>query len=212
MPLSAAHTGTTCECSEQHTTGMPARDSASASSSPCGTAFCSDVYGSVITCAPGSGSRPRPRVRFTCTMSKPPLPSSSSRAWTFTTTSSPTSTGPVTREYAIQGTPSPWSRTSSGCGSTMAVTVPRLSESGIDQRQRHVDHRLEIVHRDPLVGAVDVDHSVSEIEALEAALVEDVRVRGAAAQDEAGLVLGPRESIGCDAHDVVAPLEAIAAV
>ena len=93
-PLSAAHTGTTCECREQHTTGIPASDSASATSSPCDTAFCSDVYGSVITWAPGSGSSPRPRVRFTCRTSKPPLPSSSSRACTFTTTSSPTRPAP----------------------------------------------------------------------------------------------------------------------
>src|SRR5215211_4402425 len=112
----------------------------------------------------------------------------------------------------MQAMPSTSSRTSSASGSTTAVTVPRLSESGIDQRQRHVDHRLEIVDGDALVGSVDVDHAVPEIEALKAALVEDVCVRSAAAQAEVRLVLAPRESIGRDAHDVVAPLEAIAAV
>src|SRR5215212_7531997 len=112
----------------------------------------------------------------------------------------------------MQAMPSTSSRTSSASGSTMAVTVPRLSESGIDQRQRHVDHRLEIVDGDSLVGRVDVDHAVPEIEALEAALVEHVRVRRAAAQDEVSLVLGPRESIGRHTHDVVAPLEPIPAV
>ena len=70
------------------------------------TAAWSGVYGSVITCAPGSASRSSPRVRFAWSTSNPPEPSPSSRAWTLTSTSSPSSTGPVSRGYATHGSPS----------------------------------------------------------------------------------------------------------
>src|SRR4051812_46779292 len=112
----------------------------------------------------------------------------------------------------MHATPSTSSRTSSSCSSAIAVTMPRLSESGIDQRERHVDHRLEICNGDPLVGRVDVDHPVREIEALQPALVEDVGVRRAAAQDEANLAAGPSERVRRNAHDLVVSLEAITAV
>src|SRR6476620_718846 len=109
-------------------------------------------------------------------MSKPPEPSSSSRACTFTSTSSPSSTGPVSDGYAMQAPPSTSQRTKSACRSTTRETCPRLSESGIDQRERHVDHRLEVGHGDVLVGGMDVGHPVREIHNLEPALVEDVRI------------------------------------
>src|SRR6266542_6367503 len=113
-------------------------------------------------------------------MSKPPDPSPSSRAWTLTTTSSPSSTGPVSRGYAMHGTPSTSKRTSSGIRSTTALTQPRRRLSaiarGVDQAERDLDHRLQIVDGDPLGRRVDVDHAVREVDALEAAFVEDVRV------------------------------------
>ena len=67
------------------------------SSSACSAATCSGVYGSFITCAPGSPGRSTPRVRFAYRTSKPPDPSPSSRAATLTSTSSPRATGPVRR-------------------------------------------------------------------------------------------------------------------
>src|SRR5438094_7376758 len=121
-------------------------------------------------------------------MSKPPDPRPSSWACVFTITSSPSATGPVNRGYATHATPSTSSRTSPSCRSSTAVTTPRLSESGIDQRQRYVDHRLEVRDGDPLVGRMDVHHPVREVQALQAALVEDVRVGGAAAQSVTRLV------------------------
>jgi hypothetical protein len=73
------------------------------------------------------------------------------------------------------------------------VTLPRLSESGIDESQRHVDHPLQVRDGDPLVRGVDVDHAVREVQALEAALVEDVRVRAAAREAVARLEAGALE-------------------
>ena len=61
----------------------------------------------------------------------------------------------------------------------------------IDEGERDVDHRVEIGRGDALVGRVDVGHPVREVDAGEAAGVEDVRVRAAArervARPEAGL-------------------------
>src|SRR5262245_307275 len=142
-------------------------------------------------------------------MSKPPLPSSSSRAWTFTSTSSSTTTGPVACGYATHGTPSTSSFTSSSCSSTIAVTRPRLSESGIDQRERDVHHRLEVGDGDPLVGRVDVDHPVREVEAMHAARVEGVRVGRTAAERVARLEPAARQRLGREAHDLVVALEAV---
>src|SRR5207244_10188025 len=143
---------------------------------------------------------------------KPPEPSSSSRACTFTITSSPSATGPVSRGYAMHAVPSTSSRTRPSCRSSTAVTVPRLSESGIDQRQRHVDHRLEVRDGDSLVGRVNVRHPVREVQALQPAFIEHVRVRGAAAQSVARLVPAARESGGGELHDLVVALEAITAI
>ena len=54
----------------------------------------------------------------------------------------------------------------------IAVTVPRLRLSGIsggvDQGERHVDHRVQIVNGDVLLGGVDLCHPVREIEAGQA--------------------------------------------
>src|SRR5581483_9668010 len=117
------------------------------------------------------------------------------RACTLTSTSSSSATGPVSGGYATHTTPSTSSRTSPSCRSRIAVTRPRLSDSGIDQRQRHVDHALEVVDRDPLVRRVDVDHAVREVDALEAALVEDVRVGRAAREAVTRLVAAPLERV-----------------
>ena len=61
---------------------------------------------------------------------------------------------------------------------------------GVDQREGDVDHPLEVVDRDLLVGRVDVRHPVREVDALEAALVEDVRVGGAPRERVRRLVAG----------------------
>src|SRR5215212_1781869 len=135
-----------------------------------------------MTWAPSSARSSRPRVRFAYRTSKPPDPSPSARACTLTTTSSPTSTSPVVRGYATHGDPSTSRRTRSSSRSVTAVTRPRLSESGIEERQRHVDHRLEVGDGDVLGRRVDLGHSVREVDALEAALVEDVRIGCAAGQ------------------------------
>src|SRR5512132_2512093 len=102
-------------------------------------------------------------------MSKPPEPSPSFLAWTFTSTSSPTPTGPVSRGYAIQASPSTSIRASPSSSSTTAVTVPRRRLSGIRlaghvyKGERDVDHPLEVGHGDVLVGRVDVGHAVGEV-------------------------------------------------
>src|SRR4029453_13172879 len=160
-PASAAQTGASWLWSEQHTTGTPPSVSASSpDSSACTHAACAGVYGSFITCAPSTAANPTPRVRFACSTSNPPDPSDSARAWSFTSTSSSTATGPVSRGYAMQGSPSTSRRTSPSCRSRIAVTRPRLSPSGIDQRKRDVDHRVDVGDRDVLVGGVDVRHPV----------------------------------------------------
>src|SRR2546423_13334216 len=138
-----------------------------------------------MTCAPSSAGRPRPRVTFTCSTSKPPDPSSSSRACTLTITSSPSETGPVRRGYATQGTPSTSMRANPSARDTIAVTRPRLSVSiprDVDERERDLDHSLQVLDRDPFVRRVDVLHPVREVQAGEPALVEDVRVGRAAAE------------------------------
>ncbi len=89
-------------------------------------------------------------------------------------------------------------------------TRPRLSESGIDQRQGHVDHRLEVGDRDPLVGRVDVGHAVREVDDLEPAVVEDVRVGRAARELVVHLVAAPFECVGREHDRAVAAAEAVA--
>src|SRR5438270_7457867 len=128
-------------------------------------------------------------------MSKPPELSASARAWMFTITSSPSATGPVSRGYATHGAPSTSIRTSPSARDTTAVTRPRLSVSiagDVDQLERDLDHPLEILDRDALVRRVDVLHPVRQVETGEPPLVEDVRVRGAAAQPVARRIAGPR--------------------
>src|SRR4051812_36608901 len=98
-------------------------------------------------------------------MLNPPEPRPSARAWTFTRTSSPSATGPVRSAKTTHGTPS----TSQCSGSKTLVTRPRLSESGIEQRERHVDHRVEVGDGDVLGRCVDVGHPVREVDALEPA-------------------------------------------
>src|SRR5215212_2617847 len=165
-----------------------------------------------MTWAPSSARSSRPRVRFAYRTSKPPDPSPSARACTLTTTSSPTSTSPVVRGYATHGEPSTSSRTRSPRCSVTAVTCPRLSESGIEERERHVDHRFEIGDRDVLVRRVDLGHPVREVDALEAALVEDVGVGGATRERVRDVEAGARERIRCERDGAIVPREAIAAV
>src|SRR6266498_3858313 len=60
----------------------------------------------------------------------------------------------------------------------------------LHERERDVDHPLEVRDRDPLVGRVDVRHPVREVQTLQASLVEDV--------------------CGGETHRLVVSLEAIA--
>src|SRR6476661_5868304 len=148
-------------------------------------------------------------------MSKPPVPSSNSRACVLTITSSPSATGPVRLGYATQRTPSTSIRERPSTRSTTAVTRPRLSvsiASGRDEREGHFDHPLEICDGDAFVGRVDVLHAVRQIEAREASLVEDVRIRRAAAQPVRRLVAALLERGMRDPDDGVLRLEAIALV
>ena len=71
-----------------------------------------------------------------------------------------------------------------------------LRDRGVDERERDVDHRVEVRDRDVLVGRVDLGHAVREVHALEAALVEDVRVGGAARQAVARLEAAARQRLG----------------
>src|SRR6185437_12850175 len=166
-----------------------------------------------MTGAPGGGGKSRPRVRLRWRTSKPPEPSSSSRAWTLTTTSSPTAIAPVSSGYATQAFPSTSQRTRPSCSSAIAVTVPRrrlrVIARDLNKRECHVDHPLEVRDRDPLVRRVDVGHPVGEVHALEASLVEDVRVGTAAAEAVPGLDAGPLQRGRREAHRLVVALEPI---
>src|SRR4051794_16120318 len=132
-----------------------------------------------------------------------------------TSTSSPSATGPVRRGYAMHGAPSTSSRARPSARETTAVTRPRLSLSiagDVEERERDLDHPLEVVDRDPLVRRVDVLHPVREIQARKAALVEDVRVGRAAAEAIARCVPGPFERGMGEANDLVVALKAVALV
>ena len=87
-----------------------------------------------------------------------------------------------------------------------------MLERDVDERQRDVDHPLEIVDRDPLVRRVDVLHAVGEVETPQPALVEHVRVGGAPAQPVARREPAALEGCVGDPHDVVVPFEAVALV
>src|SRR4051794_25629259 len=132
-----------------------------------------------------------------------------------TSTSSPSATGPVRRGYAMHGAPSTSSRARPSARETTAVTRPRLSVSiagDVEERERDLDHPLEVVDRDALVRRMDVLHAVREIEARQAALVEDVRVGRAAAEAVARYVPGTFECGVGEANDLVVALEPVALV
>src|SRR5215207_9289079 len=99
----------------------------------------------------------------------------------------------------MHGVPSTSIRVSPSSRSTIAVTEPRRSLSGIprgvEEREGHADHPLEIVDRDLLVRRVDVRHPVCEVHTLQATLVEDVRVRRAAGERERRLAAAPPQRI-----------------
>src|SRR6476620_11726716 len=83
--------------------------------------------------------------------------------------------------------------------------------SRLDERERHLDHLLQVGNRDPLFRRVDVRHPVREVDALEATFVEDVRVRAPAGEDEAGLAAGSPKSGHRKLHRELVSLEAIPA-
>ena len=93
-----------------------------------------------------------------------------------------------------------------------AAAPKRSIASGVDQRERHVDHPLEVVDGDPLVGRVDVLHPVREVEAREPALVEDVRVGRAAAEPVARRVAASARARRARCERPVVALEAVAAI
>src|SRR5207245_1316567 len=111
---------------------------------------------------PFSAGSSNPRVRLAWRTSNPPEPSPRARAWTLTTTSSPSATGPVSRGYATQGAPSTSRRTRPSNRSPTAVTRPRrrlrVTTRRVHERQRHLDHPVQVVDGDLLVGRVDVRH------------------------------------------------------
>src|SRR5947199_921518 len=84
--------------------------------------------------------------------------------------------------------------------------------STVDDRKRYLDHRVEICDRNALVRRVYVGHSVCEVDAAAAAIVEDVRVGRAARQRVARLIAAARERAGCECHDVLFFPEPVALV
>src|SRR6266568_8610047 len=106
-------------------------------------------------------------------------------------------------------------RASPSTRDTTAVTRPRLSVSisgDIDERERHLDHALEVVDGDAFVRGVDVLHPVREVQAGEAALVEHVGIGGSAAEAVTRREPGALERRMGNADDGVVTLEAVAAV
>src|SRR5437667_2762076 len=98
---------------------------------------------------------------------------------------------------------------------TTAVTRPRLSVSisgDIDERERDLDHALEVVDGDAFVRRVDVLHAVREIQAGETALVEYVGIGGAAAEAVTRREAGSLERRMGDPDDGVVTLESVTAI
>src|SRR5215212_1015789 len=138
-----------------------------------------------------------PRVRFTWTTSKPPEPSLRSRAWALTITSSPSWHGPTRVVSAWAGRTSPSTSTSircQGAGASALVTTPRRSLSigllhgGVEEGERDVEHPVERLDADALVGLVRVLGAVREVQAREAGGNQRVRIRAAARDDVAARV------------------------
>src|SRR5437763_9420959 len=114
----------------------------------------------------------------------------------------------------MQGSPSTSSRTSPSCRSTSAVTAPRRRLRGtrlLEERERDVDHPLQVGDGDVLVRSVDLGHPVREVQAGEPARVEDVRVRAAARERVRGLVTRALERGPGESHRLVLLAEAVAA-
>src|ERR671934_138051 len=89
----------------------------------------------------------------------------------------------------MEGRPSTSSRTSPSSRSVMAVTLPRRRLSAmareLDELEGDAEHALQVGDCDALVGRVHLQHSVGEVDAAQAARVEDVCVRAAAGVDRA---------------------------
>src|SRR5947207_348067 len=106
-------------------------------------------------------------------------------------------------------------RASPSTRATTAVTRPRLSVSilrDVDQRERDLDHALEVVDGDAFVRRVDVLHPVREIETGEPALVEDVGVGGTTTEAVTGREARTLERSVGDPDDLVVALEAVPAI
>src|SRR5581483_1026558 len=95
--------------------------------------------------------------------------------------------------------------------SVTAIRLPLQAtseESGctgdVDERERDLDHAVEIGDRDVLVRRVDVRHAVRKVDTAQAALVERVRVGGASRQGVAHRVPGALERFRSETYDVVA--------
>src|ERR687897_2536028 len=82
----------------------------------------------------------------------------------------------------------------------------------IDERERHVDHALEVGDRDVLVRRVDLHHPVREVHTFLAALVEDVRIRTAAREPELRLNPCAPEGRARERYREVTTVEPVAAV
>ena len=89
---------------------------------------------------------------------------------------------------------------------------PAYYQRRLDDRERHVDHRLEVGHRDLLVRAVDVRHPVREHDAGDSTGVEDARVGAASHLDGSRLETGARERREREPHDGIVQPEAIPVV
>ena len=112
--------------------------------------------------------------------------------------------------------PSTSSRTSpvAALGSPRRRPAPKAERHPrrIDQRQRHLDHRVEVGDGDVLVGGVDLHHPVRQVQAGQPLRVEDVRVGAAAGQRRHELVAAALERRPRELDDRVGVLEAVALV
>ena len=124
-PASAAHTGATWLCSEQHTTGMPSRRRrARRASSTCGTRDLQRRVRQLHHVRAGLAASPRPRVRFAYRTSNPPGAEPELARLRVDDHLVAERDRPGQPGYATQGLTVHLRRTSPSCRSSTAVTGP----------------------------------------------------------------------------------------
>src|SRR5258708_1327537 len=113
---------------------------------------------------------------------------------------------------AAQGTMRRAVSTGDRRGPAPELPVTGLGPCGGEERECDLDHRLDVRDGDVLVRRVDLGHPVRQVDALEAALVEDVRVGGAAREGVVRLDPAGGECLGGEAHCEIVTSEPVAGV